>query len=229
MATFSYLVSYIVSLIIMIAVAYRFRRHADEPHTFLAMVVPVIIPLAQQAFSVGGEDSPSVLSSESNMQSALTALMLMIVVLSTSYFLGSVLSWAREEEIDKKGKSDDDVARERRRIAEQQSFWPFYVAFIVWGALYGGIATGAYLKNVHWAIFTLVYLFSAPIPMLVVAGTAGAFIQAEMRKRVIRFIAVSSVAILVAMILRVQLEPMFGGVDLELADGPGAASGVSEE
>ena len=203
MIIFSYLVAYLISVIVMVAVAYRFRQHSDEPRTFLAMVVPVVIPVAQQAFSVEALEAPP----------GWVALMLMIVVLSTSYFLGSVLNWAVEEKkVDQTdGKKTDQVdqqaGREVDQVGENKAdqndiLWPFYVAFLFWGALYGGSAAGDYLRSENAIIFALVFLFGVLIPMLAVAGTAGAFSYSNpMRNKVVVFITSCSGVIGVVMYL----------------------------
>ena len=168
----TYWVAYFVALIIMFAVAYRFKQHSGEPETFLAMIVPMVIPIAQQTFA----------GDRSTDHHPEFSLLLMVVALSSSYFLGSVLALT---------------------VEEKEDFWPHYVSFIVWGAGYGGLTVGARLQEVTGsgiAPFGVVFGLGVMLPMLAVAYTAGALSgAADMRFRVLRFIIICSGAIGAAM------------------------------
>ena len=144
---FTYRVAYAIAMTVMGAVAYRFKQHADEPETFLAMVVPVVIPIAQQAFSVGSGSNTSQVAPLNE-----SSLLLMVVALSSSYFLGSVLAWAIDKKKNRKDQQNVDG-----------DFRPFYVSFILWGALYGGLTVGARIREVNdglLLIFSLGVLIS---------------------------------------------------------------------
>lgn len=181
----TYWVAYLIALTIMGAVAYRYREHTNEPETFIGMVVPVVIPLIQQAFSIDTEETGN------GNRPLEPALLLMVVALSSSYFLGNVIAWA---------------------VDDKERFWPYYLSFLLWGTS-GALTAGLQLRESEEDVLlhaAIVLAFGVLLPMIAVAyiSTSPSLAisgdkpssqttprsspeeQRELRKRVIVFVSV---------------------------------------